>query len=98
MSQSVISFKGLTIVQVSQNQAAVVSDPQNHIFVVKNAGFVAYGLAGNYDVLAVVATSFVYTGREVRNHTARASTLITPQLLRTRCSSPGYAQSVLIVR
>jgi hypothetical protein len=39
---------------VSQNQAAVVSDPQNHIFVVKNSGFVAYAIEGTYDVLAIV--------------------------------------------
>ncbi|KAF8489094.1 hypothetical protein F5888DRAFT_1748721 [Russula emetica] len=45
---------GLTMVQVSQNQAAVISDPQNHIFVLKNTGFVAYGIAGSYDVLAIV--------------------------------------------
>jgi hypothetical protein len=39
---------------VSQNQAAVVSDPQNHIFVVKNSGFVALAIEGTYDVLSVV--------------------------------------------
>jgi len=54
LSDTVISFQGLTVVQVSQNQAAVISDPQNHIFVVKNSGFVAYGVAGSYDVLAIV--------------------------------------------
>ena len=54
MSDTVINFQGLTVVQVSQNQAAVVSDPQNHIFVLKNSGFVAYGVAGSYDVLAIV--------------------------------------------
>ena len=54
MSDTVINFQGLTVVQVSQNQAAVISDPQNHIFVLKNAGFVAYGIAGSYDVLAIV--------------------------------------------
>jgi len=41
-------------VQVSQNQAAVVSDPQNRIFVVKNGGFAALAIEGSYDVLAVV--------------------------------------------
>lgn len=45
---------GLTIVQVSQNQAAVISDPQNHIFVIKNSGFVAYAVEGTYDVLSIV--------------------------------------------
>jgi len=54
LSDTVINFQGLTMVQVSQNQAAVVSDPQNHIFVLKNTGFVAYGIAGSYDVLAIV--------------------------------------------
>jgi hypothetical protein len=54
VSDSVINFRGLTVVQVSQNQAAVISDPQNQIFVLKNSGFVAYGIAGSYDVLAIV--------------------------------------------
>ncbi|KAJ7632403.1 hypothetical protein FB45DRAFT_1146284 [Roridomyces roridus] len=44
----------LTVVQVSQNQAAVVSDPQNQIFVVKNSGFVAFAIEGTYDVLSIV--------------------------------------------
>ncbi|KAI9431714.1 hypothetical protein H4582DRAFT_2003691 [Lactarius indigo] len=54
LSDTVINFQGLTVVQVSQNQAAVISDPQNHIFVLKNSGFVAYGVTGSYDVLAIV--------------------------------------------
>jgi hypothetical protein len=54
VSDTVIEFQGLTVVQVSQNQAAVVSDPQNHIFVVKNSGFVAYAIEGTYDVLSIV--------------------------------------------
>ncbi|KIP05908.1 hypothetical protein PHLGIDRAFT_128574 [Phlebiopsis gigantea 11061_1 CR5-6] len=54
LSDTVISFQGLTVVQVSQNQAAVVSDPQNQIFVIKNSGFVAYAVEGSYDVLAIV--------------------------------------------
>jgi len=54
VSDTVIEFQGLTIVQVSQNQAAVISDPQNHIFVVKNAGFVAYAIEGTYNVLSIV--------------------------------------------
>ncbi|KAH9960008.1 hypothetical protein BC827DRAFT_1133897 [Russula dissimulans] len=54
LSDTVINFQGLTIVQVSQNQAAVISDPQNHIFIIKNTGFVAYGVTGSYDVLAIV--------------------------------------------
>ncbi|TFK42936.1 hypothetical protein BDQ12DRAFT_677046 [Crucibulum laeve] len=54
LSDTVIEFQGLTVVQVSQNQAAVISDPQNHIFVVKNAGFVAFAVEGTYDVLSIV--------------------------------------------
>ena len=54
MSDTVISFQGLTVVQVSQNQAAVVSDPQNHVFVIKNSGFVAYAIEGTYNVLSIV--------------------------------------------
>ncbi|KAF8990342.1 hypothetical protein BDQ17DRAFT_1393150 [Cyathus striatus] len=54
LSDTVIEFQGLTVVQVSQNQAAVISDPQNHIFVIKNSGFVAYAIEGTYDVLSIV--------------------------------------------
>ncbi|KAI0918484.1 hypothetical protein AcW1_009637 [Taiwanofungus camphoratus] len=54
LSDTVIEFQGLTVVQVSQNQAAVVSDPQNHIFVVKNSGFVSYAIEGTYNVLSIV--------------------------------------------
>ncbi|KAJ7470520.1 hypothetical protein FB451DRAFT_1253977 [Mycena latifolia] len=54
ISDTVIEHLGLTVVQVSQNQAAVVSDPQNQIFVVKNSGFVAFAVEGSYDVLSIV--------------------------------------------
>ncbi|KAJ7172723.1 hypothetical protein C8R46DRAFT_1162085 [Mycena filopes] len=54
ISDTVIEFQGLTVVQVSQNQAAVVSDPQNKIFVVKNSGFVSFAIEGSYDVLSIV--------------------------------------------
>ncbi|KIM80892.1 hypothetical protein PILCRDRAFT_72918 [Piloderma croceum F 1598] len=54
LSDTAIEFNGLTVVQVSQNQAAVISDPQNRIFVVKNSGFVAFAIEGSYDVLAIV--------------------------------------------
>ncbi|KLO19713.1 band 7 domain-containing protein [Schizopora paradoxa] len=54
LSDTVVEFLGLIIVQVSQNQAAVISDPQNKIFVVKNGGFAALSLQGSYKVLAVV--------------------------------------------
>lgn len=54
VSDTVIAFNGLTVVQVSQNQAAVVSDPQNKVFVIKNSGFVAFAMEGTYDVLSIV--------------------------------------------
>ncbi|KAF9066868.1 hypothetical protein BDP27DRAFT_1226841 [Rhodocollybia butyracea] len=54
LSDTSIEFLGLTVVQVSQNQAAVISDPQNRIFVIKNAGFVAFAIEGTYDVLSIV--------------------------------------------
>ncbi|KAJ3726293.1 hypothetical protein EV361DRAFT_927115 [Lentinula raphanica] len=54
LSDTVIEFLGLTVVQVSQNQAAVISDPQNRIFVIKNAGFVCFAIEGTYDVLSIV--------------------------------------------
>lgn len=56
-----MEFLGLNIVQVSQNQAAVISDPQNHIFVVKNTGFVALALQGSYKVLGVVDQTHLST-------------------------------------
>jgi len=54
LSDTVIEFQGMTVVQVSQNQAAVISDPQNQIFVIKNAGFAAFALEGSYNVLEVI--------------------------------------------
>ncbi|KAI0251707.1 hypothetical protein BJV78DRAFT_1352930 [Lactifluus subvellereus] len=39
---------------VSQNQVAVISDPHHQIFMLKNSGFVAYGITGSYDALAIV--------------------------------------------
>ncbi|KAN0135811.1 hypothetical protein V8E53_006263 [Lactarius tabidus] len=66
LSDTVINFQGLIVVQVSQNQAAVISDPQNHIFVVKNAGFVAYSVVGTYDVLAIVDQT--HLPRAIKDH------------------------------
>lgn len=34
---------------------------QNHIFVVRNAGFVAYAIEGSYDVLAIVDQTHLHT-------------------------------------
>ncbi|EJU05751.1 band 7 domain-containing protein [Dacryopinax primogenitus] len=78
VSDTVLQFQGLTAVQVSQNQAAVVSDPQNQIFVIRSGGFVALALQGTYDVLAVVD----------QTHLAKAITdKMTNQVL-------GYMQEV----
>jgi hypothetical protein len=49
-----LSKLGLTIVQVSQNQAAVCIDPQMRVFVVSDGGFVALATKGAYKVLGLV--------------------------------------------
>lgn len=61
LSETVIEFQGLIIVQVSQNQAAVICDPQNKVFVIKNGGFVALSLVGSYTILAVVDQTHLST-------------------------------------
>ncbi|BEI82029.1 hypothetical protein CcaverHIS002_0211890 [Cutaneotrichosporon cavernicola] len=45
---------GLTIVQVSQNQAAVCLDPQMRVFVISDRGFVAMATTGAYKVLGLI--------------------------------------------
>lgn len=45
---------GLTVVQVSQNQAAVILDPQMRVFVISDGGFVAMATKGAYKVLGLV--------------------------------------------
>ncbi|CAL1698843.1 unnamed protein product [Somion occarium] len=60
----------LTVIQVSQNQAAVVSDPQNHIFVIKNSGFVAYAIEGSYNVLSIVDQTHLPT--KVTDHITKS--------------------------
>lgn len=45
---------GLTIVQVSQNQAAVCLDPQSRVFVVAEGGFVAAAVTGAYRILGLI--------------------------------------------
>ncbi|KAF8607819.1 hypothetical protein BDV93DRAFT_487714 [Ceratobasidium sp. AG-I] len=54
ISDTTIFFQGLTVVQVALNQVAVVSDPQNRIFILRGGGFAAFAVQGTYDVLAVV--------------------------------------------
>ncbi|KAH8082803.1 hypothetical protein BXZ70DRAFT_958695 [Cristinia sonorae] len=78
LSETTVSFLGITVLQVSQNQAAVISDPQNQIFVIKNAGFVAYAVEGSYEVLAVVDQTHLQ--KEMKDH-------VTGQIL-------GYTQDV----
>ncbi|KAH9171211.1 hypothetical protein EDB89DRAFT_1907221 [Lactarius sanguifluus] len=41
LSDTVVNFQGLTV-------------EQSHVFVLKNSGFVAYGVTGSYDVLVIV--------------------------------------------
>ncbi|GAA5942702.1 hypothetical protein JCM10213_005947 [Rhodosporidiobolus nylandii] len=54
LSSPVINFGGFTAVQVAGNQAAIVCDPSNRAFLVKNGGFCALSLNGHYRVLGVV--------------------------------------------
>ncbi|KAG8738674.1 hypothetical protein FRC12_016660 [Ceratobasidium sp. 428] len=54
ISETTVFFQGLTVVQVAQNQVAVISDPQNRIFILRGGGFAAFAVQGTYNVLAVV--------------------------------------------
>jgi hypothetical protein len=47
---------GLTMGQVGQSEAMVVLDPQNRVFIVRNGGFIAYGLGGKFRIAAIVDT------------------------------------------
>jgi hypothetical protein len=47
---------GLTMGQVGQSEAMVVLDPQNRVFIVRNGGFVSYGIGGRFRIAAVVDT------------------------------------------
>ncbi|PCH35160.1 hypothetical protein WOLCODRAFT_80178 [Wolfiporia cocos MD-104 SS10] len=58
LSDAVIEFQGLTVVQVSQNQ--------NQIFVIKNSGFVAYAIEGAYTVLSIVDQT--HLPNEIKDH------------------------------
>ncbi|KAH8981889.1 hypothetical protein EDB92DRAFT_1820089 [Lactarius akahatsu] len=80
---------GITVEQVSQNQAAAISDPQNRIFVLKNSGFVAYGVMGNYDMLAIVDQT--YLPHAINDHVTGA---ILRRSFEVRMTSPtGPANS-----
>ena len=54
LSELVIQFQGLTIVQLLPNQAAVISDPLNEISVITDRSYVALALTGKYDVLSII--------------------------------------------
>ncbi|CAD6889538.1 unnamed protein product [Tilletia controversa] len=54
MSAKHWTHQGLTVVQVGQNEAAVLSDPNNRTFVLKNGGLVSYAEAGDYRLLEIV--------------------------------------------
>ncbi|KAI8609629.1 hypothetical protein BC830DRAFT_1070712, partial [Chytriomyces sp. MP71] len=51
-----IDVLGLTTVLVGQSEAAVVLDPANRIFVIRNSGFAAYGAEGRFKVIEIVDT------------------------------------------
>ncbi|KAJ3126821.1 hypothetical protein HK098_007115 [Nowakowskiella sp. JEL0407] len=51
-----IDLLGLTICQVGQSEAAVIMDPSNRIFIIRNSGFVAFGAEGRFKVIAIVDT------------------------------------------
>lgn len=93
ISDNVIQFQGLTVVQVSQNQAAVISDPQNRVFVVKNGGFVALAAQGTYNVLAVVDQT--HLGHAI--HDPSTKTLLGWTHEVTMASSVGGRNSQFVV-
>ncbi|KAJ3066010.1 hypothetical protein HDU98_010665 [Podochytrium sp. JEL0797] len=53
---SPIDVLGLTTCLVGQSEAAVVLDPANRIFVIRNSGFAAYGAQGRFKVIDIVDT------------------------------------------
>jgi len=53
---SQVSYMGFTMAQVGQSEAMVVLDPQNRAFVIRNGGFVSYGLEGKFRIVEVVDT------------------------------------------
>ncbi|KAH8995299.1 hypothetical protein EDB86DRAFT_2923464 [Lactarius hatsudake] len=54
-------------------RGTVISDPQNHVFVLKNSGFVVYGVTGNYDVLAIDRVTGAILGRSFEVHMTSAT-------------------------
>lgn len=54
-------FQGLIVVRVFHNQAAVIRDPQNEVFVIKNGGFVAMSIGGSYSILSIIDQTHLST-------------------------------------
>ena len=94
LSDTVIEFQGLTIVQVSQNQAAVISDPSNKIFVFKNGGFAALALTGNYNILSIIDQTHLDT--VVKDNVTKA-VLGWTQEVRMRRSTGGSGERDFVV-
>ncbi|KAK0543638.1 hypothetical protein OC861_006100 [Tilletia horrida] len=69
MSAKHWTHQGLTVVQVGQNEAAVLSDPNNRTFVLKNAGLVSFAEAGSYRVLEIVDQAHLNVPPELDKHT-----------------------------
>ena len=95
LSETVIEFQGLVIVQVSQNQAAVICDPQNKVFVIKNGGFVALSLVGSYTILAVVDQTHLQT--VVRDKATNAVLGGTQEVKMTRNTGRGGGDKEFVV-
>ena len=94
VSDTVITFLGITIVQVSQNQAAVISDPNNSIFVVKNGGFVAFSAEGSYQVLAVVDQT--HLTNEIKDNVTRATLGWSQDVLMKSNTGRGKSQDYVV--
>ncbi|PVF96092.1 hypothetical protein CPB86DRAFT_816683 [Serendipita vermifera] len=95
LSETVIEFQGLIIVQVSQNQAAVICDPQNKVFVIKNGGFAALSLAGAYTILAVVDQT--HLTNVVRDKVTKAVLGYTQEIKMTRNTGRGGGDKEFVV-
>ncbi|KAG8805812.1 hypothetical protein FRC18_006478, partial [Serendipita sp. 400] len=95
LSETVIEFQGLVIVQVSQNQAAVVADPQNNVFVIKNGGFVALSLVGSYNILAVIDQTHLST--VVKDKVTGATLGWTQEVKMTRNTGRGGGDREFVV-
>lgn len=95
LSETVIEFQGLTIVQVSQNQAAVICDPQNRVFVIKNGGFAALSLVGSYSILAVIDQTHLST--VVRDKVTNAILGWTQEVKMSRNTGSGEGNREFVV-